>query len=151
MVESTYPEDLVCMDFLSREMSGSLSWLSQTILPDTLRPSLHENKQQRPQPDSYLTLLLAIIGFLQITLECNISLWDEQYTVRFASHFESVLQYNVLVLRHNVYLHVLLYICWIQIFFYFGTEASMHRVKHWIYVIHRDTFVLIKVMTYTKS
>ena len=60
VVDSTYPMDLVCMDFLSVEISAggtSTSWLSKTILPDTLKPSLHETKQPRPQPDSYLTRL----------------------------------------------------------------------------------------------
>ena len=65
VVDSTYPMDLVCMDFVSLEMSaGGYEHILIMIDNFTLRPSFHETKQPRPQPDFYLTILFAIMGSL---------------------------------------------------------------------------------------
>ena len=59
--------DLVCMDFLSLEMSAG-GYEHILVITDHFtryaQPSLHETKQPRPQPDSYLTLLFDIMGSL---------------------------------------------------------------------------------------
>ena len=57
LVDSAHPMDLVCMDFLSLEMSA-VGYLSQIILSDTLRPSLHVTKQPRLLFDTFVCRFL---------------------------------------------------------------------------------------------
>ena len=64
LVESTFPMDLVCMDFLSLEISAG-GYENILVITDIsavlLKPSLPRTRQPRPQPDFSLIILSAIM------------------------------------------------------------------------------------------
>ena len=71
LVESTYPMDLVCMDFCllrCQRVDMKTFWLLQTISPAMLRHSHPRTRLPKLQPDFFLTTSFVITAFPRVSI-----------------------------------------------------------------------------------